>query len=311
MRAVVIRGFGGPEVLEVADVPVPSAGEGQVRIRVEAAAVNPVDLATRSGALTEAGLLPARDLIGIGWDVAGTVEETGPGVAGLAVGDRVVGLSDRLDVPYGTHADQVVLDADAVTRAPSGVGAVEAATLPLNGLTAVQALDRLGLRPGETLLVTGAAGAVGGYAVQLAVARGLRVVAVAGAADEALVRELGAELFVPRTARLGEAVRALVPGGVHGALDAAVTGAAALDAVRNGGSFAAVVAGGAPLPLRGTRVFTHWISADGARLADLVTLVEQGKLTLRVAATLPLEEVAEAHRRLAKGGLRGRLVLVP
>ncbi|MDR8411937.1 NADP-dependent oxidoreductase [Nonomuraea sp. 3-1Str] len=311
MRAVVIRAFGGPEVLEIADLPAPSVGEGQVRIRVEAATVNPVDAATRSGALTEAGLLPERDLIGIGWDVAGTVEETGPGVTGLAPGDRVVGLSDRLDVPLGTQAEQVVLDADVVSRAPSGVSAVEAATLPLNGLTAVQALDRLGLAPGESLLVTGAAGAVGGFAVQLAAARGLRVVAVAGAADEPLVRELGAELFVPRTARLGEAVRALVPGGVHGALDAAVTGAAALDAVRSRGSFAAVVAGGAPVPLRGTRVFTHWITADGARLADLVELVEQGTLTLRVAETLPLEQAAEAHRRLAKGGLRGRLVLVP
>src|SRR5690606_27441336 len=115
-------------------------------------------------------------------------------------GQRVVGLSDRLDVPLGTQADQVVLDADAVARVPEGVSPVAAATLPLNGLTAAQALDRLGLRAGETLLVTGAAGAVGGFAVQLAAARGIRVVAVAGAEDEPLVRELGAELFVPRTA---------------------------------------------------------------------------------------------------------------
>jgi NADPH:quinone reductase-like Zn-dependent oxidoreductase len=137
------------------------------------------------------------------------------------------------------------------------------------------------------------------------------VVAVAGADDEPLVRGLGATEFVPRTARLGEAVRALVPGGVHGALDTAVVGAAALDAVRSGGAFVAVVGGGAPAPLRGTRVVNHWIRADGARLAGLVALVEAGSLTLRVADTLPLDEVAEAHRRLAKGGLRGRLVLTP
>ncbi|MFD0480647.1 alcohol dehydrogenase catalytic domain-containing protein [Nonomuraea thailandensis] len=234
MRAVVIRGFGGPEVLQIADVPMPVVGEGQVRIRMEAATVNPVDLGTRSGALTEAGLLPPRDVIGVGWDIAGTVEQTGPEVTGLMRGDRVIGLSDRLDVPLGTQAEHVVLDADAVAAAPAGVSPVQAATLPLNGLTAAQALDGLNLNPGQTLLVTGAAGAVGGFAVQLAVARGLRVVAVAGADDESLVRELGAELFVPRTARLGEAVRCLVTGGVHAALDAAVVGVAALDAVRSG-----------------------------------------------------------------------------
>ncbi|MFI7131135.1 NADP-dependent oxidoreductase [Nonomuraea sp. NPDC050153] len=311
MRAVVIHAFGGPEVLEIADVPVPAVRERQIRVRVEAATVNPVDLATRSGALAEAGLLPARDVIGIGWDVAGTVDEVGPGVTGVAPGERVIGLSDRLDVPLGAQAEYVVLDADAVTRAPAGHSPAEAATLPLNGLTAAQALDRLDLAAGRTLLVTGAAGAVGGFAVQLAAARGLRVVAVAGAEDEPLVRGLGAEWFVPRAARLGEAVRALVPGGVDGALDAAVNGAAALDAVRSGGGFAALVAGGAPAPLRGTRVFDHWIRADGARLADLVALVETGSLTLRVAETLPLDRVAAAHGRLAEGGLRGRLVLVP
>ncbi|MGW5156918.1 NADP-dependent oxidoreductase [Nonomuraea wenchangensis] len=311
MRAVVIRTFGGPEVLQIADVPMPVAGAGQVRIRVEAATVNPVDLATRSGALTEAGLLPARDLIGIGWDVAGTVDQTGPGVTGLGRGDRVIGLSDRLDVPLGAQAEYVVLDADAVAAAPAGVSPVQAATLPLNGLTAAQALDGLDLEHGQTLLVTGAAGAVGGFAVQLAVARGLRVIAVAGADDEPLVRRLGAELFVPRTARLGEAVRRLVPGGAHAALDAAVVGVAALDAVRSGGAFAALVAGGAPLPLRGIRVFHHWIRADGARLSGLAALVEAGSLTLRVAESRPLDQVADAHRRLAAGGLRGRLVLTP
>jgi NADPH:quinone reductase-like Zn-dependent oxidoreductase len=312
MRAVLARGFGGVEVLQVAEVAVPAPGPGQVRIRVEAATVNPVDLATRSGALAEAGLLPERDLVGLGWDVAGVVAETGAGVSGFAVGDRVVGLSDRLDVAVGTHADQVVLDATAVAPAPAGVSAVAAATLPLNGLTAVQALDRLGLGEGQSLLVTGAAGAVGGFAVQLAAERGLRVVAVAGGGDEELVRAMGAEWFVPRsTVRLGTAVREFVPGGTDGALDAAGLGAAALDAVRGGGAFAALVAGGAPAALRGTTVFHTWIRADGARLADLVALAETERLTLRVAETLPLEQVAAAHERVAKGGLRGRVVLVP
>jgi NADPH:quinone reductase-like Zn-dependent oxidoreductase len=214
-------------------------------------------------------------------------------------------------VPLGAQAEHIVLDADTVTAAPADVSLTEAATLPLNGLTALQALDGLDLRPGETLLVTGAAGAVGGFAVELAAARGVRVVAVAGADDEPLVRKLGAELFVPRTAWLGEEVRSLVPGGVDAALDAAVVGAAALAAVRSRGAFAALVAGGAPPPLRGIRVFNHWIYADGTLLARLVDLVEAGSLTLRVAEALPLDQVATAHERVAKGGLRGRLVLTP
>ncbi|MFI8827386.1 NADP-dependent oxidoreductase [Streptomyces sp. NPDC053431] len=312
MRALVIDSFGGPEVLRIAEVPVPPTGPGRVRIRVGAATVHPVDLATRAGVLAEAGLMAGRGRTGLGWDVAGVVEETGPDVTGLSPGDRVIGLNDRLDVPLGTQAEFVVLDAHAVAPAPAGLAPAAAATLPLAGLTALQALDALDLPAGETVLVTGAAGAVGGYAVQLAAARGLRVVATARAADESPVRDLGAELFVSADApRLGEAVRDVVPGGVAAALDGAVLGAAALDAVRTGGAFAALVAGGAPYPLRGIRVVPVWVRADPAGLARLAALADTGVLTPRLAGTLPLAEAARAHRRLAKGGLRGRLVLVP
>lgn len=311
MRAVIVRSYGGPEALELAEVPVPEPGPGQVRVRVRAAAVNPVDVATRAGLLVEGGIMAARDVTGIGWDVAGVVDATGPGVTAFAAGDEVIGLSDRLDVALGTHADQVVLDADALAPAPRGLSAEAAATLPLNALTADQALDLLGLRRGQTLLVTGAAGAVGGFATELAAARGIRVVAVAGAADQDLVRRFGAAEFLPRTPDLSAAVRAAVPGGVDGALDAAVVGPAALEAVRAGGSFVAVVGGGAPPPLRGTRVANVWIRADGARLAELAALAAAGRLTPRVAKTLPLTEAAAAHELLARGGLRGRPVLVP
>ncbi|MFD5922200.1 alcohol dehydrogenase catalytic domain-containing protein [Kitasatospora sp. NPDC058201] len=312
MRAVVVRRFGGPEVLELVEVPVPEPGPGQVRIRVEAATVNPVDAVTRSGVLAGAGLMAPRDTVGVGWDAAGTVDLVGPGVTGFAAGDRVIGLRDRLDVPLGAYADHLVLDAAAVAPAPAGVPAAEAATLPLNGLTAVQALDLLGLPAGATLLVTGAAGAVGGFAVELAVLRNLRVVALAGAGDAAAVRALGAEWFVPRDAAdPAAAVRALVPGGVDGVLDAALLGVTALGAVRNRGAFVAVSAGAAPLGLRGVRVEQVWVAADGAALAELSALAERKALTLRVAGTHPLGRAADAHRRLAGGGLRGRLVLLP
>jgi NADPH:quinone reductase-like Zn-dependent oxidoreductase len=289
-------------VLEVADVPVPAPGTGQVRIRVEAAGVNPVDMATRVGALAEAGLMTADLPVGLGWDAAGVVDAVGPGADGFAVGDRVVGLSDRLQVPAAAQAEFVVLDATAVARCD--LDPVEAATLPLNLLTAAQALDLLDLAEGQTVLVTGAAGAVGGFAVELAAGRGLRVVALAGDGDEDLVRELGAAVFVPRSAPLAESVRQAVPGGVDGVLDAAVLGVRALDALRGGGVFASVIAGAMPPPLRGTRVANVWVRADGTRLAELIP-----RVTPRVAGTLPVSEVADAHRRLEKGGLRGRLVL--
>jgi NADPH2:quinone reductase len=309
MKAVIIRGYGGPDVIELADVPVPQPGTGQVRIRVRAAPVHPVDIATRAGRLAEHGLMAASGDVGLGWDLAGVVDALGPGADGFAAGDDVVGMRDLLTAPVGAQAEQVVLDIDAVAPAPRSVTPVEASTIPLNSLTADQALDLLALRSGQWLLVTGAAGAAGGFALELAALRGLRTVAVAAPDDEELVRRLGADEFVARTQDLGGAVRRVVPAGVHGALDAGLVGMPALDAVRDKGAFVAVAAGAAPVPLRGTRVHNVWIHTDGPRLAELAALVDAGQLTPRIAATLPLEQVATAHQRVAAGGLRGRIVL--
>ncbi|WAL66388.1 NADP-dependent oxidoreductase [Amycolatopsis cynarae] len=306
MRAVIVREFGGPEALEIAEVPSPEPGPGQVRIRVAAAALNPVDEQTRAGAL--AGLHGPMPQVGIGWDVAGVIDGLGEGVTGFAPGDSVIGLRDRLAEPLGSHAEQVVLDASAV--APSTLDPVEGATLPLNALTAVQALDALDLRTGQTVLVTGAAGGLGGYLVELATLRGLRVAALAGGGDEELVRGLGAEFFVPRGENLAAAVRRRLPGGVDGVVDAAVLGTEALDAVRNEGIFVSVLGDG-PRGLRGITVRSVWIRADGRALTALARLAALGRLTQRVAGTYPLAEAETAHRRLREGGLRGRLVLVP
>ncbi|MER6944388.1 NADP-dependent oxidoreductase [Nonomuraea sp. NPDC000554] len=306
MRAL-IGGSGAPRLVEV---PVPEAGPLQVRIRVSAAGVNPFDLAVAAGTLAQYGVARPLDSYGLGFDVAGTVDQVGAGAA-FEVGDEVIGLAARLELPVKAQAEYVVLDASAVARAPRGVPAAEAATIPLNGLTAWQALDRAGLSQGQTLLVTGAAGAVGGYLVELAALRGLRVVAVAGPGDEELVRGLGAEWFVPRSADLAASVRALVAGGVDACVDAAVIGLGALDAVRDGGTFVSLTPGFSLVPLRGTDVASVFFRADAAQLAELARLVETGRLTLRMADTYPLEKAADAHARLASGGLRGRLVLVP
>ncbi|UWE11665.1 NADP-dependent oxidoreductase [Actinacidiphila bryophytorum] len=310
MRAVVVRDFGGPEALVTVEAPLPEPGPGQLRIAVQAAAVNPIDLAVRAGCMITIGFAEPQPQFGVGWDVAGTVDAVGAGVEFL-VGDAVIGLVDRLDLVTGGYAEYVVLDAAAVGRAPDGVPPAEAATLPLCGLTAVQALDLLDLAPGDTLLVTGAAGGVGGFAVELAAARGLRVVALASPEDEELVRGLGARYFVPRGERVADAVRGVVPGGVDGVLDAAGLKTRALEALRAGGAFVAVGLGADPVPRRGTRVHNVWVRADGPRLTELAALAEAGRLTLRVAATYPLAAAAAAHTRQASPHLRGRLVLLP
>ncbi|MFR9796697.1 NADP-dependent oxidoreductase [Streptomyces sp. MS06] len=303
MRAVVVNAFGGPEVVEVVETARPEPAAGEVRIKVAAATLNPVDAGVRSG-LFGGGDGP----VGLGWDVAGTVESAD--AAGVwNVGDEVVALAPGLMRPLGAHAEYVVVDTGAVAPAPAGVDAVRAATLPLNALTAAQALDLLDLEEGRTLLVTGAAGAVGGFAVQLAAHRGIAVTGLAREDDEELVRSLGAASFTTVEALEGEGGGALPR--ADAVLDAAVLGERALAWVRDGGAYAGVIPQAHPAPVRGVRTAAVAVTADGSRLAELVRLVEEGVLTLRVAETFALADAAKAHARLAEGGVRGRLVLVP
>lgn len=310
MRAAVVREFGGPDAVQVVEAPVPQPGPGEIRIKVAAAAVNPADVMVRIGALVQYGAAVPAEQHGLGVDIAGTVDAVGDGVHDWAVGDEVIGLQERQDLPTLGQAEYAVLEAWAVAKAPAGATAEQAATLPLNGTTAEQALDMLGLTAGQWLLVTGAAGGVGSFAIQLAVIRGLRVVAQAGHDDEAFVRGLGAELFVDRDAPLGPEVRRLVPGGVDGVLDAAQAGIAAADAVAHGGSYVSLLLQ-APGARRGMRMHNLAYHTDGPLLARLSDLAGSGRLTLRVAQTFPLDGAAEAHKVLAQGGIRGRLVLVP
>ncbi|WP_062980960.1 NADP-dependent oxidoreductase [Nocardia anaemiae] len=310
MRAVVVRRPGPEAVAEIIEVSVPEPGPGTVRVKVAAATVNPVDLMVRNGVGGTPFAAP-RDQWGIGWDVAGVIDAIGAGVDEFTVGQAVIGISDRLDVSLAAQADYIVLEAQNLAPAPTSVPAQAAATIPLNGLTAVQALAALELTPADSLLITGAAGAVGGYAVELAAAQGVRVIASASAADEAIVRALGATDFIPREADLPDAVRALVPGGADAALDAAALGPETLAAVRARGRFVSISVPATPIPLRGTEVTIVLVHADRPQLDELVALVDKGQLTLRVAETYPLDQVATAQRRLAAGGLRGRLVLVP
>lgn len=308
MRAVVVRTYGGPEALLTVEVPAPEPGPGQVRITVEAAAVNPVDLFIRGGGLLMHGA-PAREQTGMGCDVAGVVDALGEDVTGVKIGDRVLAASTwgGFNRDLGPYADQAVIAVDELAPVPAEWPAEQAAGLPLPGLTAWQCLDLLGLPEGSTLLVTGAAGGVGAMLVQLATLRGLTVVALARTGDEAYVRELGAQYFVDDI----ELVRELLPEGVDAAVDPARLVQPAHDAVRDGGKFIAVVVNGGPEDGRGIASQVMWAHSAREQLDALVELVEAGKVRVPVAATYPLTEAAAAHTRMAEGGLRGRLVLLP
>ena len=310
MRAVGVTEFGGPEALHPVDVPAEPLGPGQVRVRVTAATVNPTDTYARNG--TYAGRDPVKEPPFVpGMDVAGVLAEIGDGVqTDLEVGAHVMGIV----VPSGAHGgyrEDIVLPVGSIARVPAGASDVAASTLPMNGLTARLALDRMALQPGQVLAVTGAAGAFGGYVVQLAKTEGLTVVADAAEADEELVRELGADVVVRRGDDVAARIRAQFPDGVDGLADGSVQDAAVLPAVKDGGAVTTVrgYRGDGQRDLRVFPVLVREYAQEGAALDRLRVQVEAGELTLRVAQTFPAADGAEAHRRLEAGGVRGRLVL--
>ncbi|MGW2400202.1 alcohol dehydrogenase catalytic domain-containing protein [Kitasatospora sp. NPDC001664] len=302
MRAVTVSTFGGPENVEITEAPLPGPAVGELRVRTRAAAVHPADAAVRSGAV--AAYLPPLPSHRLGWDLAGTVDAVGEGVTGFRPGDEVIGLSHWFRSHNGVHAEYAVLPASAVAPAPAGVDAAVAAALPLNGLTAAQALDATGLTAGRTLLITGAAGNLGGLALQLATARGLDVLALAGPGDRAFVTAHGAR-FVDRDDLASLAL--LAPDGVDAVLDTALLGPALLPHLLPGTVFVAVRPTN-DLPAD-TLLTVVDVVPDGARLAELAALVAAGALTVRVDTAVPFTEAAKAHARLAERGVRGAVVL--
>lgn len=305
MKAIAFNTPGGPDVLEVVELPDPTPGSGEVLIRVQAVTVNPTDTMLRASKQPESGpLVP-------GMDAAGVIEAMDADAdTDLQVGDNVMAFI----VPNGSHgayAERIVVSADSVARIPAGSTLVEAATLPMNGLTARMALDTLDLPAGATIAVTGAAGALGGYVIQLAKVFGLHVVADAAEADEELVKNLGADTVLPRGSGLADAVRQHYPEGVDGIVDAAVQADEVVPAAKDGATII-TIRGDRGERERGVTLKDIWVvNYDGEheKLDTLRKFVEDGRITLRVADVLPKEQAAQAHRRLEAGGVRGRLVL--
>jgi len=312
MRALGIFQFGGPEKLVQVELPMPAPGPGEVRIRVLAAAVNPTDILFREG--SQAARLAGRPPPYVpGMEASGIVDALGPGADGrLAVGDLVIALVLPSSARGGAYAEYIVAPSASVVALPAGASAFSSTTLLLNGATAWLALDALRLEVGQLVGITGAAGAVGGYAVQLARSRGLRVLADAGSPEDAdLVRSLGAHEVVPRGAAFVDAVRASHPAGVAGLVDGAHLDGAVAGAVADGGAFATLRGWSGPAK---SGVAIHRIAATAeaentALFEELRRLATSGALTLRVADAFPARDARAAHRRLQEGGVRGRLVL--
>ncbi len=299
-RAAVVRTPGGPESIEIVDVPVREPGPGEVRVEIAAAPVNPVDLAVASGYFHGLGLIDQPERTGLGWDFAGRVAATGPGVD-LAVGTRVAGMVAGFDRDFGPYAEQIVVPAAEVARVPDGLDLDAASTVPLNGLTGAGIVELLGDAPAgaDRLLVTGAAGAVGTYVAALAGARGWRVTGLARAQDEEFIRGLGVDFT-------------LEPGtGWDVVADGAVLQQEAVALVRDGGRFIGTQPSATPAPERGVRVEAVQVDHDTRTLQDLLERTAAGELPARVLEVVPLDEVAKVHRAVAKGGVRGRYVLRP
>ncbi|MGH4030987.1 NADP-dependent oxidoreductase [Actinomycetota bacterium Odt1-20B] len=311
MQAIGVHEFGGPEALRVLELPEPQAGPGEVRIRVHAAAVNPTDVLLRTGG--HAVRMPDREPPFVpGMDAAGVIDQLGPGTGDrLAVGQRVIAMVLFTGPHGGAYAEQVVVPAASVVAAPEGVDFPAAATLLMNAMTARLALDALALPPGATVAVTGAAGAVGGYAIELARADGLTVIADAAPHDVDRVRGLGADHVVERGADVAERVRALAPDGVPGLVDGSMQTTETVPALADGGTLAELRGWSGPAE-RGIGVIPVMVTdgiTDTEGLSALSRRAEEGRLTLHVADVLPAEEAPKAHRLLEAGGLRGRLVL--
>ena len=303
MKAITYSEYGSPDVLELTDVPLPKVGPGMVLVKVKAAAVNPVDWKIMAGYLDAAMDLQFPAIPG--WDVAGVVESVGIDARQFQPGDEVIAYGRKDYVHGGSFAEYIALPERLLARKPASLGWNESAGLPLAGLTAYQVLNRLGLTSGETVLIHGGAGGVGSLGIQLAVARGAKVIATASEKNHEFLRSLGAEP-VAYGGGLADRVRALRPGGVEVVADFA---GGNLDA-----TLAVLAEGGRHASIADSEVEEHggtwmWVSPIGADLQELAELVDQRNIRVEVAKVLPLAQSAEAFRLNMEGHTRGKIVV--
>jgi NADPH:quinone reductase len=307
VRAVRVEEFGIDKV-EVRELPDPTPGIGEVLVATEAATVNPADAAVASGAAAPRFPTGAIGPFTPGWDVVGTITACGDGVDSSLVGTSVIGFSLWFESFRGTQASLVALPIGNVVPAPDGLAPVHLTTVGLNGLTAWRGLADLRLTGGESLVITGAAGGVGGFAVELAASRGFSVVGIVHEEDADQALALGATSAISSEGEdLGRRVGELVPGGADALFDTASIGAGALAAVRDEGKYVTVT--NLPSPERGVDVFRSGGRMDAEALATVAAMASAGHLQTPVAQTFELDQARDAYRAFAKRAGRGRIVL--
>lgn len=297
MKAVRFHNYGGPEVLAIEDIDTPKPGPGQVRIAVRAAGINPIDWKLRAGYMHH--MMPLSLPAGSGFDAAGVIDAIGEGVTGAAVGDAVFGKG------YDTMAEFAILHEWATK--PDGLSFEQAAGFPVAVETATRIIDQVGVKPGQTLLVSGAAGGVGSAVIQLAKAAGIRTIGTASESKHPYLRSLGA---VPTTygPGLSERVAALAPEGVHAALDLAGSGIIPELIAITGDASRVLSIVDLTAPQHGAR--TSFEPTDSTRaLANAAALFTAGLFTLPVEQAFPLDRIAAAHELSAQGHVTGRLVV--
>jgi NADPH:quinone reductase-like Zn-dependent oxidoreductase len=309
MKAMRFHEYGDPEVLRDEDVEVPVPGPGEVRIRVAATAFNPVDAGIRGGYLQGPFPVVLPHVPGI--DVAGTIDALGANVTGRNIGDRVIGFLPM--VPDGAAAEYVVAPAEVLADAPAGIPLVDAAALPSVGLTAWQSLfEHADLRTGQRLLVHGAGGAVGGYAIQLAKRAGAHVIATASPRSTERVRGAGADEIIDRTtASVADAVSSPLDVILNLAPIAPAELGALARLVRPGGTVLSTVPTAVPDEASGVPIVAVFARSDAGQLADLVAMIDAGELQVDVSERLPLSELPDVHARSDAGSLSGKIVLIP
>lgn len=304
VKAIVLNEYGTSDDLRLVDRPEPKVAPGEVLIRVKAAGVNPVDWKLAAGYLdpimdTGFPLIP-------GWDVAGVVERVGPDSPEFAVGDEVYGYARKDWAQNGTYAELVSANVRMIAKKPASLSWEQAAGVPLAGLTAYQAIRRAGVAAGDTVLIHAAAGGVGSFGVQIAVALGARVIGTASERNHDYLRSLGAEPVTYGEGLAGR-VRALAPGGIDAALDFVGEDAVevSLSVLRRPERLVSITTDAAEE--HGGHYL--WVRPDSADLAALASLADEGRLTVHVDRALPLAEAAEAWRLNASGRTRGKIVL--
>jgi NADPH2:quinone reductase len=313
MRAMVLPQFGGPDLFELRDIDRPAAGPGEVLVRVLASGTNPVDAKLRADG-SWANLKPP---VVLGYDVAGIVEEVGPGVSDLKAGDEVWYTPEIFGNPHGSYAEYNAVPRALVGHKPKNLSFVEAAAVPLAGGTAWEAIiRRLEVRPGQTVLIHGAAGGVGSFAVQFAKSAGARVLATSSAKNLELLREFGAD--VPIDYQSQDAAKVALTETEGSGIDAAfdIEGndrvARCLPALKPFGRVACILppqGDMAPLYQKNITLFGVFLTREAQRLEDMRPLFENGQVRPRIDSVLPLEEVSTAHKRLDSGHGRGKVVL--